>query len=126
MGTVERYLGTSAFPVRYELVSISAVFYVITLDPLGRVLSSLSCDATHFGKRAKINLKPLTPVSPLCAPGPSLSAVTSPVKPGVKWCTVVVVERGSTHERIWNSAVLHTKGHITSIYDVSDTRLVNH
>ena len=121
----KRYLGTPAFPVRSKLVSISAVCYVITCDPLGGVLSSLGRDTANFGKRAKINLKPLTPVSPLCAPGPSLPAVTSPVEPGVERPTVVVVERRCAHEWIWNPAVFHTEGHITTIYNMSDMRLVN-
>ena len=120
------YLSTPAFPVRNKLVSISAVCYIITLDPLGGLLPSLSRNTTNFGKRAKINLKPLTSVSPLCAPGSSLPAVPSPVKPGVEWSTVVVVERRCAHERIRYSAVFHTEGHITTIYNVSDKRFVNH
>ena len=120
------YLSTPAFPVWNKLVSISAVRYIITLDPLGGVLPSLSRNTTNFGKRAKINLKPLTSVSPLCAPGSSLPAVPSPVKPGVEWSTVVVVERRCAHERVWNSAVFHTEGHITTICNMSGKRLVNH
>jgi len=119
------YLGTPAFPVRNKLVSVSAVCYIITSDPLGGVLSSLSRYTANFCKRAKINLKPLTPVSPLCTPGPSLSAVTSPVEPGVERSTVVVVKRRRAHEWIWNSAVFHTEGHITTIYNMSSMLLVN-
>lgn len=117
--TIQRwsYLSTPALSIRCVLIPIFTVRYVITRHPLSGVLSSLSGNTWYFGSRAKIYQQPLTSVSSFCAPGPSVSAITSSVKSTIKRAAVVVVERWGAHEWIWNTAVLYTEWHVTTIYE---------
>ena len=108
-------LGSASLSVSYKLVSILAVRQIIRLHPLGGVLSSLRSNTRHSCNRAKINLKPLMPISPLCAPGPSVSTSSTPVHSSTTRSAVVVVIRGSTHHFIVDALVFETKWHVTAI-----------
>ena len=110
-------LGSPSLFVSDKLVSVLAVWQRIRLHPLSGVLSSLRSNAIHFGKRAKIYLKPLMSISPLCAPGPSVSTVSAPVQSSAPRSAPVVIVRGSTHHFIVDAFVFETKWHVAAIWD---------
>lgn len=86
------YLSTASFSIRYIMLTISAKSYIITCDPLIRILTTLGRNTGYSSKSSKVELKELSSIASFCAPSSSKSSDSSLVEPGVSWCTVVVVK----------------------------------
>ena len=115
INTPSTHLGSTILLVIDKSNAIPAVRQSVRFHPLHGVLPTLSRDARHFGKRAKINLQPLTSISPLSAPGPSHPALSAPVESTAACSAVEVLVWRGAHHGAGNAHVLNSERHIAFI-----------
>ena len=115
INTPSTHLGSTILLVIDKGNAIPAVRQSVRFHPLYGVLPTLSPDTRHSGKRAKVNLQPLTSIAPLSAPGPSHPALSAPVESTAACSAVEVLVWWGAHHGAGNAHVLNAKRHIAFI-----------